>query len=196
MGWAAGVGLADYLDTLKTNLAKRNVEHTDDIIKVYKETFQSNASSKRLKSDSVLAFSWLGFTQNQLLFRIGYLGEKDFGNNIAITKNNIFNYLHPYEYVVDQTKVENFFNKFEDKYDFDGDLNSLLKKLLERFNYFAKDKDVKSIDDICDIGIQLFTNDGIVKIRIKEQVDILLKAIDEGDVSNYFKLIDVITLSN
>jgi hypothetical protein len=115
-------------------------------------------------------------------FRVGLLNKGHFGNRLMELGHNHITILYPYDYLDDLSKVEYIEKRFNMHTEFDGNLGKLLQHLLQIFaeisaNFFGVSK-------ICDIGIQVYLDNDLYKLHLKEDVRPLIKPAKDGTILN------------
>jgi hypothetical protein len=197
MGWAAGAGAGDYLDQLKETLADSDILSVKDIIDVYEEvstSFSSNGfySEEHIKSSAVVA-SWIGFDEeiNSIKFRIGVLSSEHVGKEgMGSVSDNLIFTLYPIDYIEDENKVEVLLNKHGWEHQFDGDMNALYEKLFSVFEEIANDSPY--VSSTCDVGLQIFLDNVIYKIKFSGEISDLIRAVKENRIHERYELISKI----
>jgi hypothetical protein len=197
MGWAAGAGAADYLDELKQRLAVTPINNVEEIIKIYQEVSDSFSSNSIYSGDdidmSAAVASWLGFDEHLDFFKfnIGILSPNHIDQEglKCVGPNQIFT-LYPVDYLENENKILDLLNRHGCEYQFDGDLNTLYKKVFSIFKEIAQNSDF--VSSSCDIGLHMIQNDGIYKIRFSGEIDNLIQEANENSIHERYIVVSKI----
>lgn len=188
MGWSAGTGLAEFLDPFKSRLSMLRITNTDEIVDIYTKTIEEAMIKypelcEDIKTSNVI-FSWIGYPDKNIYpcCNTGLMSMKHFGTNIAKADYEKFCILFPYEYDLDSSIKKDFEKKYSYKYSFDGDLNEVIRIMLNMFEEISNN--AMSVSNICDIGIIFKDAENIIKLRIKDDVNELLLSIENCDLSS------------
>ncbi|WML52222.1 hypothetical protein RCG17_22975 [Neobacillus sp. PS3-12] len=194
MGWAAGAGAAGYLDQLKESLANTVISSVQDIMDVYNKvstSFSLNPfySEEDLNSSAVVA-SWIGFDEeiNSIKFRIGVLSSEHIGQEGmgSLRDNQIFT-LYPIDYIEDEDKIRDLWNRHGWEYQFNGDINALFEKMFTILNEISSHS--KYVSSTCDIGLQILLGDGIYKVKFSGEIDELINEVKANCIHERYQLI-------
>ncbi len=195
IGWCAGAGIHEFIDDIKDGLLNNEIENIPQVTNVYKNTYSkfkkyTNYSEKDINISAV-AVSYIGKCENEITpnFNIILLNEKTIdGDKYAIVNNENIYILFPIEYIKDKHLVDILKSKFLLHYDFDGDINKLIKYILEIFEEISKNSN--TVSEICDIGLMAVSEGILYKIRINNNLETLLKDINNNELSKHFQIID------
>jgi hypothetical protein len=193
MGWYAGVGLHDFLELFKEKIEVLNITDTDKIVSVYKQTLEEFENQKPLSlkyiNRSVLACSWIGFSEVKgVLMRVGFLSKDHFNDDIALLGKNKIHILYPIEYIENPQIAMSFEENNLMTHDFDNNLYSIFTKILNMFHSIVPT--TQCISTICDIGVQCLTKEGLYKLRIRGDVEMLLEKLAQNDFDSQISLVD------
>lgn len=191
MGWAAGVGVFDFIHKFNRKLGK--MKHTT--VQVIEELFEKTLEQEKHKHEfirdyidsTVITCSWVGAQDNKNKFRVGLLNNEHFGNRLVELGQNHITVLYPYDYLDDLSKVENLEKRFSMYSEFDGNLEKLLQYLLQIFAEISANS--YGVSRICDIGIQVYLDNDLYKFQLKEDVRPLIKAAKDGTILNKLSVV-------
>ncbi|WP_316569612.1 hypothetical protein [Neobacillus sp. YIM B06451] len=189
MGWTSGVGLGWFLDTFKENLAAEEISNPAQIEEIYSqaimETMESRPGFEEEINKSALAASWIGLSEerDKVFCRIGLLNKELFGEVIKLLPFNQLFVLYPWEYLENPERANEFEGRYSFYHEFDGDIIAILKKICSMFDELSE---TKSVSKICDIGVQFIAPDGIYKIRIREDIQLIIDELNKDIIPGKF----------
>lgn len=178
-------------------MAKADIYNTDDIVRIYKLT---NNEVKNIIpmwdkeiDKSVVSTSWVGISEDQLVFHLGLLSKQHFHENIAIIPKDHFEICYPSEYIENPQIIEDFVSKVDLHHEYNFNIDSVIEKALSLFDEISSTS--VSVSRECHIGQQFMAHDGIYKVRLAGDVEQLLQNAIKGQISNHFEIVDVIKLN-
>lgn len=198
MGWAAGVGVGDFLAQLKYALQKNNSEHRDVFVlktifrQVYEDFYRDWPYEKDDVRFSGLCASWTGFDPDisQIFFRIGIFSDGSvLDTQMEIARNDQFFLLWPYDYFIAETKREEFCGLHETDFQYDDNLEELLLKTFTMFKTISNTSN--SVSNICDVGITMLYDNMPHRLRFTGLVDELIQAAQEGNLSDWMDWVPI-----
>ncbi len=186
MGWATGVGVYDFIDKFNKYLIDKKVT----TVKMIEELFAKTLETEKLKNEylkdqfdsTVITCSWVGNEENRNKFCVGLLNKEHFGNRLVELKNNHITILYPFDFLEDQSRVENFEERFNVYTSYDGDFGTLLHHLLQIFSEISSNS--FGVSTICDIGIHVYLDNDLYKFNLREDVHPLIMAANDGTILN------------
>ncbi|WP_434283545.1 hypothetical protein [Clostridium botulinum] len=183
IGWCAGVGASGFLDEIKDKLIANNINVECDIINAYSKVYNNYNNSVYTQKQidmSALAISY--FPNNK--FKTAILNNEYIKRNKYICGYNYIHILYPIEYLQEPNLMDYLNKQYPLKCDVGEYLNKAIRHILKIF------KEIKyncmSVSSVCDIGGMYLKGNLLYKFRIKNDVDILLKNVDEllTDIEN------------
>lgn len=203
MGWLAGAGAHSFIEIMKDKLRQSIITSNEQVknlfIESYSEIEELNIYDKNTLDITGIATSWIGFNPKISLlplFRVGIFSSKTIYEKIAapMLEKNMIYILYPYEYIIDDKRIDEFEKKYSLNYIFDGDYYKFIYLISCMFKEITANS--KSVSNICDMGIMNFANNGIQKIRIKENVNHLIADYNNGYRNTKFEVVWSIQLDN
>lgn len=189
LGWAAGAGVCELLDNLKTSISATEITEVSQIMSVFQKEYSSLFEIWPFEKSYVkmtgLCVSWLGFDAdlNRFVFRIGILSEDSITNNsMGRVKEDEFYLLFPTDYIEDSLKRMDFLNKFKPDFKFNGDLLGLFLRVFQMFKEISDNSD--SVSNYCDLGIHIATQTSLGRIRLGGNIDDLLHELNMNTIFN------------
>lgn len=114
--------------------------------------------------------------------------NEHFGKNLKELVHHQINILYPFDYLDDINKVKSIEKRYSNIEDCDGNLEKLMKHLLLIFAEISENS--YSVSSICDIGIHLFKNNDVFKLKLKEEISPLISAAQNGTIMNMISVVD------
>jgi len=194
MGWCAGAGNDLLISNFKNSIINGEINETNDLKNIFIEEFnkvsQNNLNKKTLIPETAVLVSWSGtdyFTKEPCC-RVGILSDNK-SEGMEIMLNNNIDTLFPYDYFHNEELVKSFWQnnisdyKFNYK-EFNSSLENILKNIFDMFKEINLNS--KMVSSTCDVGIQLIDSR---KIRITNDLDILIKKVNEGQIATEYKVL-------
>lgn len=196
MGWATGSGLYNFVYPFNEKLSNAEISHTDQIIKLFKETMNKTLKdspqySERMETTTV-GFSYLGMNAEQTgyEFQIGFLTKQSVEDGtMAIIPPDALKIIAPEDF---EGKISNLkaLNKPENENSEEDHFLKTIRVFLEVFDELSKDS--KKASRECDIGIHICLEDGVYKAKLSGHVNDLLDKLNEGVISDYLEVVEKI----
>ncbi|WP_339271711.1 hypothetical protein NYE54_09205 [Paenibacillus sp. FSL K6-1330] len=196
MGWAGGAGLSLFINDFKKSLAEEKVSEVQNIIDIFKNSvdYSKNEAPEysEVIDESVAIASWIGATEamDKILFRVGVLSKKHFGNQMGLLNENEIFVVYPPEYLRSIEKVRELEERYKLKIEHDFDLSEILIRMLHIFNEISQNS--KFVSTTCDVGLQFMAEEGLIKAKISGEITKLINKLENGDVSSCIEIINVI----
>lgn len=195
MGWASGAGLSDFLDEIKNRLSTKEIRTTDDIKKEFSEALKMQKSKEPYFvgyiEESVVVTSWLGATESNIFLRVGALSEKHFGTSIVSLEKGLIDIVYPGDYLDYVDKISVLKEKHELKIEQD-DFGFVLKSMFKIFKHISLNSN--QVSKTCDVGIMIFLEDGLYKLKISGEIKELIDELTNGNINSRIEVISAITL--
>ncbi|WP_243550522.1 hypothetical protein [Priestia megaterium] len=193
MAWAAGSGLYNFVYPFNEKLSNAEISHTDQIIKLFKETMNITLNdypqySERMETTEV-GFSYIGVNAEQTgyEFQIGLLTKQSVENGtMAILPLDNLKIIAPEDF---KGKISNLkaLNKTEDSNSEEDHFTRTIRVFLEVFDELSMDSTKASRE--CDIGIHVGLEDGVYKFKLSGHVTDLLDKLNKDVITDYLELV-------
>jgi hypothetical protein len=192
MGWVTGVGVSDFIERFNEKLSKVAFGTVRKLEEMYVNTLEKEKQISECPIDhidsTVITCSWLEYVDNRKRCKVGLLCNEHFGKNLKELVHHRINILYPFDYLDNLNKVEDIERKYCHIANFDGNLEKLVGHLLLIFAEISSNS--FSVSSICDIGIHIFKNNIVMKLKIKEEIRPLIKAAQNGTLMNMLSEVD------
>ncbi|GCD13156.1 hypothetical protein [Clostridium tagluense] len=194
MGWCAGAGNDDLITKFKDSIYNTEIKKVGDFKNIFVEAFnkisQNNLNNNLLINETAVVLSWSGadyYTKKQCC-RVGILSH-NISEAVGTILNNNISILFPYEYLYNIDLKKSFSQSYIFDYkfnyeEFDLSLENILKTIFNMFKEIYLNS--KMVSSTCDVGIHLINHD---KVRITNDIDILIKKVNEGEIQTEYKVI-------
>lgn len=189
LGWAAGAGVCELIDNLKTSISATEITEVSQIMSIFQKEYSSLYEiwpfEKTYVKMTGMCVSWLGFDAdlNRFVFRVGILSEDSITNNsMGRVKEDEFFLLYPSDYIDDALKRMDFINKFKLDFKFNGDILGLFLRVFQMFKEISNNSN--SVSSYCDLGIHLVTQTSLERIRLGGNIDDLLNELNTNTIFN------------
>ncbi|TCZ79366.1 hypothetical protein E0485_05760 [Paenibacillus albiflavus] len=180
MRWCSEVGYHDFIELFKTKIVQAEVNNPKEIESIFNESIEQAIVDSLLLhiediNSSVVSFSWISATSDDVFCRLGLMSKKHYDNNLMLINNDEFNILYPGEYIDNLELVRQFEEAFNLQLKIAPDdpdiLSILLNRILSMFNYISNQ--AKTVSRTCHVGKLLLSHQGVYKYRSIVDIDSL-----------------------
>lgn len=191
MGWISGVGFGCFLDYAKNIICSKKFKNPIEFINEYQlileKSYHKYAVDKEDINKSIIAMSFSSIEENELVFRVIYL-SKQFDNLVYPINKNEINILYPIDFIEEKNKVKSLNEKYNFKYQSNGDIVEIIQYILRVFEHISLESD--KVSKICDLGIHSYNQDGFYKLHVKGSVEKLLEKIENNTLISEIEIIN------